>query len=60
MLDGFNGSEKNRLIREADEALSANDLASSVDAIERLYQLFDDTLVSPRRGGRPALRPART
>ena len=50
------GSEKDRLIREADEAFHADDKTSCVNMIDRLYGLFDETFVSPRRGRRPSLR----
>lgn len=46
-------SEKDVLIREADEAFHAGDKTSCVKMIDRLYDLFDETLVSPRRGRRP-------
>ena len=49
MLDGLEGAvrlffrnEKTRLILEADEAFHAKDKAGCVDAIERLYCMFDD------------------
>lgn len=42
-------SERDLLIREADEAFDANDKASCVDTIDRLYVLLDETLVSPRQ-----------
>ena len=40
--------EKARLFQEVDEAYYARDRISCVDAIVRLYELLDDTLVSPR------------
>ena len=56
---GFDfGSEKNLLIQEAEEAFDVNDQASCAEAITKLYDLLDDTLVSPRRGRRPHLRRA--
>ena len=49
MLDGFGRaidlmfkSEKARLVREADDAFYANDKATCIEAIEQLYDLFDD------------------
>ena len=44
------GSEKDFLVQEADKAFHANDKASCVDVIDRLYDLLDDTLVSLRQG----------
>lgn len=53
MPDGFRGAlemlfarEQVRLIRAADEAFYAADEARCCDAIQRLYQLFDDELKS--------------
>ena len=47
------GSEKDLLVREADEAFHANDKASCVDVIDRLYDLLDDTLAGVRQSNRP-------
>ncbi len=53
-MSAFNlGSEKDLLVREADEAFHANDKASCVDVIDRLYDLLDDTLVGFRQDSRP-------
>jgi len=49
-------TEKDRLSREADEALSIGDNAGCIDAINRLYELFDDTSIISRRGRRGSLR----
>lgn len=43
-------TEKDRLSREADEALSKGDDARCIDAINRLYDLLDDTWTIRRRG----------
>ena len=63
MLFGFKdandfslGSEKDLLIREADEAFHAGDKTSCVDMINRIYGLLDETFVSPCRGRRSSLR----
>ena len=63
MLFGFKdasasnlGSEKDLLIREADEAFHADDKTSCLNMINRLYALHDDSLAGPRRGRRPSLR----
>ncbi len=51
ILDGCEGAmgllfrnEKACLIQEADEAFYVNDKARCVDAIERLYDLFDNDM----------------
>ena len=41
--------EKARLVREVDEAYYAHDRVSCANAIAQLYDLLDDTLISPRR-----------
>lgn len=49
-IRGFDASsEKDLLIREADEAFHANDRAGCVETINRLYNLLDETLAGPRR-----------
>ncbi len=60
MLFGFKdatdvnrGSEKESLLREADEAFHADDKTSCVDTIDRLYELLDEMFVNPGRGRRP-------
>ncbi|MGI4798386.1 MAG: hypothetical protein ACRYG8_30960 [Janthinobacterium lividum] len=50
--------EKDRLSREADEAFAVGDSASCIDAINQLYELLDETLTTPRHGGRGPLRRA--
>ena len=56
MLIGFEDSsgykvpsKKDLLIREAEEAFSRDDKASCADAINRLYEMFDELLGGFRR-----------
>lgn len=49
-------SEKDLLIREADEAFYADDKTSCVNMIDRLYDLLDETFVNSRRSQRQSLR----
>ena len=47
---GYNThNKKDLLIREAEEAFSAADKASCIDAINKLYDMLDETLGSHRR-----------